>query len=120
MTPIELKHWQAGLGLSDLAMAHYLGIPLPTWVKWTNGTRSPDAAPRRLIQILQVIQADSPALHDRLIRESRQSAPESPRRPRGRPPKVQAPSDQKNAPAPVLASPEEPSPIPAWLTMSGA
>ena len=120
MTPIELKHWQSGLDLSDLAMAHYLGIPLPTWTKWADGTRTLDAAPRRLIQILQVIQTDSPALHVRLIRDARQSAPDQPRRPRGRPARVQAPSDPKIDPEPVLASPEEPSPIPSWLSTASA
>ena len=119
MTPIELKHWQAGLGLSDLAMAHYLGIPLPTWTKWSDGTRTLDAAPRRLIRVLRLIQTDSPELHDQLIRESRQNAPDQPRRPRGRPAKVQAPQTQKIDPEPVLASPVDPSPMPAWLTMSG-
>ena len=115
MTPTELKHWQSGLGLSDLAMAHYLGIPLPTWMKWINGTRGLDAAPRRLIHILQVIQTDSPDLHGRLIRESRQLAPDQPRRPRGRPAKGNAPESPKIDPGAAV----DPSPMPSWLTMSG-
>jgi DNA-binding transcriptional regulator YiaG len=36
MPPIELKQWQADLGLSEAAMAHYLGIPYPTLSAWFN------------------------------------------------------------------------------------
>ena len=113
MTPNELKQWQADLGLSEVAMAHYLGIPVHTLKKWINGTRTPDAAPLRLFGILQRIEREALALHAELIRESRASAPESAPGRRGRPPKGIGATQVKNAPE----APESPDPgIPAWLS----
>ncbi len=115
MTPIELKQWQADLGLSELAMAHYLGVPVHTLKKWTNGTRTPDSATLRLFAILQRIGATYPALQDELMQEARASAPESAPRPRGRPRKGTVATQVENAPQ----APEPPIPeIPAWLTSS--
>ena len=113
MTPIELKQWQADLHLSDVAMSAYLGVPVPTLTKWLNGTRAPDSATLRLFGILQRIGRAYPVLHGELMQEARAAAPDVPRRPRGRPPKVSAPASQENAPQ----GPETPVPeIPGWLT----
>ena len=113
MTPNELKQWQADLGLSEVAMAHYLGIPVHTLKKWINGTRTPDAAPLRLFAILQRIGAAYPVLHGDLIREARENAPESAPRRRGRPAKGTSATQAENAPQ----GPESPDPeIPAWLS----
>ena len=113
MTPIELKQWQANLSLSELAMAHYLGVPVHTLKKWVSGARTMDAAPKRLVQILARIQTDAPALHGELLREARAAAPESAPRARGRPPRItvaQTPIDAPQAPeSPILE-------IPAWLS----
>lgn len=113
MTPIELKQWQTRLGLSELAMAHYLGIPVHTLRKWLSGDRTPDAAPQRLFAILQRLERESPVLHGELVREARQDAPESPTRGRGRPRKGTGAAQVENAPqAPELA----PAEIPDWLS----
>ncbi len=112
MTPIELKQWQADLRLSDVAMSAYLGVPMSTYTKWNNGTRTPDAAPVRLFALLRLIQAAYPVLHAQLIHDA-QSLPELPRRPRGRPAKGLVQASPENAPrAPKTAVPE----IPGWLT----
>lgn len=113
MTPIEMKQWQADLGLSEAAMAHYLGIPVHTLKKWINGARTPDAAPLRLFAILQRIGAAYPVLHGELIQEARENAPESAPRRRGRPAKGTGATQAENAPQ----APESPAPsIPDWLS----
>ena len=113
MTPIEMKQWQADLGLSEAAMAHYLGIPVHTLKKWINGTRTPDAAPLRLFAILQRIGAAYPVLHGDLVREARAAAPDRAPAPRGRPRKGTSATQAENAPQ----APESPDPeIPAWLS----
>lgn len=113
MTPNELKQWQADLGLSEAAMAHYLGIPVHTLKKWANGTRTPDAAPCRLFKILQRIGQAYPVLHGDLIREARENAPESAPGRRGRPRKGIGATQAENAPQ----APESPAPsIPDWLS----
>lgn len=113
MTPIELKQWQSDLGLSEMAMAHYLGIPVHTLKKWINGTRTPDAAPLRLFAVLQRIGVTYPVLHGDLIREARENAPESAPKRRGRPRKGIGATQAENAPqAPESAAPG----IPAWLS----
>jgi len=116
MTPIELKQWQASLGLSDVAMAAYLGVPVPTLTKWLNGTRAPDSATLRLFGILQRIGRAYPVLHGELMQEARAAAPDVPRRPRGRPPKVSAPVNRENAPQGPLEARATVPEIPSWLT----
>jgi len=75
MPPIELKQWQAGLGLSEAAMAHYLGVPVHTLRGWIKGTRALQAAPLRLIEVLKRVQDDSQRIHLELMREARDSEP---------------------------------------------
>ena len=75
MTPIELKQWQADLGLSEAAMAHYLGVPVHTLRGWIKGTRALQAAPLRLVRVLQLIQDSAKPLHAELIAEARASVP---------------------------------------------
>lgn len=113
MTPIDLKTWQADLGLSELAMARYLGVPLSTYAKWTSGARVPDSATLRLFGILQRIGRVYPILQGELVAEARAAAPDVPRRPRGRPAKGAGATQAENAPQ----APETPVPeIPGWLT----
>jgi hypothetical protein len=115
MTPLEMKQWQADLGLSELAMAHYLGVPVHTLKKWINGTRTPDSATLRLFAILQRIGAAYPMLQGELLSEARASAPDQAPRPRGRPRKGTGAASQENA----FQAPESPAPdIPAWLSSS--
>lgn len=78
MTPDTLKTWRARLGLGEAGMAAYLGVPVTTYRKWENGTRIPDAAPQRLLALLQRIETDAPVIHADLIAQARASAPEPP------------------------------------------
>ena len=113
MTPIELKQWQVNLGLSDVAMAAYLGVPVPTLTKWLNGTRAPDSATLRLFAILQRIGRAYPILQGELVQEARASAPDQAPRRRGRPSGGIGATQAENAPqAPESTVPE----IPGWLT----
>lgn len=110
MTPIELKQWQSDLGLSELAMAAYISVPVHTLRGWIKGTRKPDAAPLRLMHLLQTIETRAPVLHADLIRDARTNAPVT--RGPGRPAKG-APADQIE-PGDAPATPEV-SEVPEWL-----
>jgi DNA-binding transcriptional regulator YiaG len=113
MPPIELKQWQADLGLSEAAMAHYLGIPVNTLKKWINGTRALQAAPLRLIEVLKRVQDDSQRIHLELMREARAAAPDRAPAKRGRPRKGIGATQSENAPQ----APESTLPgIPEWLS----
>ena len=114
MTPIELKQWQAGLGLSEAAMAHYLGVPVHTLRGWIKGTRALQAAPLRLVRVLQLVQDSAKPLHAELITEARTSEPV--KRQAGRP------SGSKNRTKPhqidvgdALVT-QEVSEVPSWLS----
>lgn len=117
MTPIELKQWQADLGLSEAAMAHYLGVPVYTLRGWIKGTRTLQAAPLRLVRVLQLIQDGAKPLHGELIQEARASEPA--KRQAGRPSgsRNRAKSSQIDAGAPIQA-PVSPAPqtVPSWLS----
>ena len=110
MTPIELKQWQSDLDLSELAMAAYIGVPVHTMRGWIKGTRKPDAAPLRLMHLLQMIEQCAPVLHVDLINDARTSAPAA--RGPGRPAKG-APAVQIE-PCDAPATPEV-SEVPEWL-----
>lgn len=73
MTPSMLKAWRARLSLGEAGMAAYLGVPVTTYRKWENGTRSQDASTRRLFEVLQRIEDfgdHSWALHTELLAEA--------------------------------------------------
>ena len=110
MTPTELKQWQADLGLSESAMAAYIGVPVHTYRGWVKGTRKPDAAPLRLIAVLQLIETRAPVLHLDLINEARTNAPVT--RGPGRPAKA-APAGQIE-PGDAPATQDAPE-VPEWL-----
>lgn len=114
MTPIELKQWQADLGLSEAAMAHYLGVPVHTLRGWIKGTRALQAAPLRLVRVLQLVQDSAKPLHAELITEARASVP-----PRGQ---VGRPAGSRNRAKPhqidagdALVA-QEVSEVPSWLS----
>lgn len=107
MNPDTLKQWQSTLGLSELAMAEYLGIPIHTFRGWIRGTRAMDAAPLRLINVLQRVRTEAPTLHARLIEDARASAPVA--RPVGRPK-----GSGRATPAAPAAEPS--TDLPAWLS----
>ena len=110
MTPDTLKQWQSNLDLSEAAMAQYIGVPVHTYRGWIKGTRNPDAAPLRLMHILQTIETRAPVLHVDLIHDARATAPVT--RGRGRPAKG-APAGQIE-PGDAPATPEAPE-VPEWL-----
>ena len=110
MTPDTLKQWQANLGLSEAAMAQYIGVPVHTLRGWIKGTRKPDAAPLCLMHLLQTIETRAPVLHVDLIHDARTSTPVT--RGRGRPAKA-APAGQIE-PGDAPATQDAPE-VPEWL-----
>ena len=114
MNPIELKQWQANLGLSEAAMAHYLGVPVHTLRGWIKGTRALQAAPLRLVRVLQLVQDSAKPLHAELITEARASVPA--KRQAGRP----AGSRNRAKPHQIDAGDtlvtQEVSEVPSWLS----
>ena len=114
MTPIELKQWQADLGLSEAAMAHYLGVPVHTLRGWVKGTRALQAAPLRLIEVLKRVQDDSQRIHLELMREARDSEPA--KRQAGRPAGSRnRAKPHQIEPGDAPATPEI-SEVPSWLS----
>lgn len=112
--PETLKTTAARLGLSELAMAAYLGVPVHTYRKWINGTRGLDSAPRRLLEVLERIENEAPDLHLSLIDAAQaQGGPVETRKPRGRgkgAPKAEKPASA--APdAPVIPEPVPLAPV---------
>lgn len=115
----ELKAWRVRLGLGEAGMAAYLGVPVTTYRKWENGTRSQDASTLRLFEVLQLLDGDRfvtcRRMHDELLDTARAAGPtEAPKR-RGRKPRAQV--SPPAAPAQPVAPSTE---IPAWLMMSMA
>lgn len=74
MTPDTLKSWQSRLGLGDTGMAAYIGVPRNTYLKWTNGTRRPDTAPLRLMELLLRVEKYCPEMHADLLKRARESS----------------------------------------------
>ena len=110
MPPTEMKQWQADLGLSESAMAAYIGVPVHTYRGWVKGTRKPDAAPMRLMHLLQTIEKRAPVLHMELVNVARESV--QPTRGPGRPAKA-APAGQIE-PGDAPATQDAPE-VPEWL-----
>jgi transcriptional regulator with XRE-family HTH domain len=123
-----LKQTAARLGLSELAMAAYMGVPVHTYSKWENGTRGMDAAPRRLLDVLERIENEAPDLHLSLI-EAAQAAggPQEARGRRKGAPKAEKPAsaapDAPAMPDPAPLAPVAPPPpwahaaeaLPSWM-----
>lgn len=63
VTPAELAALAQRLHLSTPALAAYLGAPVPTVIKWQNGTRRPPAVAARLLAVLATVEALAPDLH---------------------------------------------------------
>jgi len=113
MTPIELKQWQADLGLSEAAMAHYLGVPVHTLRGWVKGTRALQAAPLRLVRVLQLIQGEAKGTHAELITEARASVPA--KRQAGRPSGSRNRAKPHQIDAGDALVTQEISEVPEWL-----
>lgn len=52
------------LGLTLHDAAEYLGVPVTTFIKWENGTRTPGSAATRLMDVLGMIEVMAPELHE--------------------------------------------------------
>lgn len=111
MNPDTLNQWRGNLGLSEVAMARYLGVPINTVRNWFHGRRKPDAATIRLFDILQLIQRDAPLVHADLIRAAQDDAPMAPAKRRR--------TDRQPAEPQVAATPADaPESVPDWLKTS--
>lgn len=71
MTSTAFKTLEASIGDEHLAAA-YAGVPIHTWRKWVAGTREPNAAALRLVEILGVLPVVAPAYHGKLLDEARE------------------------------------------------
>ena len=70
MTPsfaARLAGYTARHALDDARTAEALGVPIYTARKWINGTRAPNAAAVRLLDVLETLEALAPALHDSFL-----------------------------------------------------
>ena len=54
----------ARLSLTEGQAAAYFGVPVFTFRKWANGERGLSAAVLRLIEVMGIIEAVSPGIHD--------------------------------------------------------
>ena len=55
------------LNLSEPRAAAYFGVPVFTYCKWATGDREPGAAVTRLLDVLGMVEAMAPALHDSFL-----------------------------------------------------
>jgi DNA-binding transcriptional regulator YiaG len=60
----RVRHTLERLHLDDTRGAAYLGVPVFTVRKWITGEREPGAAVARLLDVLGLVEAMAPALHD--------------------------------------------------------
>jgi hypothetical protein len=79
------KALQTRLNLDEPRAAAYLGVPVFTFRKWAAGDRKPTAAVARLLEVLGMVEAMNPTLHDSFL-----PAPSAPKvtGKRGRPSKT--------------------------------
>ena len=59
----QLRALLTRLNLDESRAAEYLGVPVFTLRKWATGERQPGAAVLRLLDVLGMVEAMTPALH---------------------------------------------------------
>lgn len=64
---LRLADLRSRLDLSPAQMADYLGVPIHTLRKWESGERSGSATLLRLLDVLGMVEALAPALHDSFL-----------------------------------------------------
>ena len=64
---VDIKATIDRLGLTDKQAADYFGVPVFTLRKWLSGEREPGAATHRLIEVLGMLEALAPELHQSLL-----------------------------------------------------
>ena len=65
---VDIKATIDRLGLNDKQAADYLGVPVFTLRKWLTGERAPGAATHKLIEVLGMLEALAPAIHESLLK----------------------------------------------------
>jgi DNA-binding transcriptional regulator YiaG len=65
---VDIKATINRLGLTDKQAANYLGVPVFTLRKWLTGERAPGAATHKLIEVLGMLEAMAPAIHESLLK----------------------------------------------------
>jgi hypothetical protein len=63
------------LNLDEPRAALYFGVPVFTLRKWCTGEREPGAAVARLLEVLGLVEALAPALHDSFLPPVQQVTP---------------------------------------------
>lgn len=64
---LRLAQTRSRLDLSPAEMADYLGVPIYTLRKWESGERGSSAAVMRLLDVLGMVEAMAPALHESFL-----------------------------------------------------
>ncbi len=72
---VRVRNTMARLSLDEPRAAAYLGVPVFTLRKWINGEREPNAAVVRLFDVLGMVEALAPALHDSLMPSAQSVTP---------------------------------------------
>lgn len=72
---IRVRETISRLKLDEARAADYLGVPVFTVRKWINGEREPNAAVVRLFDVLGMVEALAPALHDSLMPSTQSVTP---------------------------------------------
>ena len=71
----RVRETVARLNLDEPRTAAYFGVPVFTLRKWTTGERKPGAAVVRLLDVLGMVEALAPALHDSFLPPVSQATP---------------------------------------------
>jgi hypothetical protein len=72
---VRIRETMARLDLDEPRAAAYFGVPVFTLRKWTTGEREPGAAVVRLLDVLGMVEALAPALHDSFLPPVSQASP---------------------------------------------
>jgi hypothetical protein len=72
---VRVRDTMARLSLDEPRAAAYLGVPVFTVRKWISGEREPNAAVVRLFDVLGMVEALAPALHDSLMPSTQSVTP---------------------------------------------
>lgn len=63
----QLKSIMQRLNLDEYQASLYFGVPVYTLKKWVTGERKPSSATIRLLEILGIVEALAPELHQHLM-----------------------------------------------------
>jgi len=63
----RIREAQAALGLTQVEMALYLGVPHSTLCGWLQGQREPNTVVARLLDVLGTMRVFAPGLHQQML-----------------------------------------------------